>query len=289
MRMTIAFLLLYLASFQTPPAFTQVSGARGLALDVDIHGRLYILDEKQNTVTLFSREGKPLARIGGAGWENDQFDSPRGIWARNGIDVFVADFGNHRIQRFDRNLNYVSTLLTRESPNPDERFGFPTDVSLSRQGDLYICDTENSRILKVSGLSRVERSFGGFDAGRGRLTRPRQAEIGPEDRVYVQDGPRIVVFDAFGNFTREFDFGLEEGSTAMFADMRGLLIAGRDSLYWLDSADRLALTSGMEALVGPEKGAPRGLAVSGGSMIMLFEEGPVTIPDPRTIQNNPRY
>jgi len=258
-------------------------------VDVDINGRICLLDEEKSTITLLSRDGSKAGEVGGTGWENNQFDAPRGLWARNSIDIFVADYGNHRIQRFDRNLNYVSSLHTRDSANPDERFGYPSDVALSRQGDLYVCDTENSRILKVSGLSRVERSFGGFDAGRGRLVRPRQVEIGPGDRVYVLDGKRIVVFDPFGNFARDFNFGVEEENALLFADTRGLLVVVGDTLYWLDDSDRLVLTLGLATLVPPTMGAVRGVAVSGERLYLLMEEGMVTVSDPRVLQENVKH
>lgn len=289
MRTTV---LLFLITFCLLPARSQsptLAGLKGTAVDVDINGRICLLDEEKSTITLFSKDGGKLGEVGGTGWESNQFDAPRGLWARNSIDIFVADAGNHRIQRFDRNLNYVSTLYTRESANPDERFGYPSDVALSRQGDLYICDTENSRILKVSGLSRVERSFGGFDAGRGRLTRPRQVEIGPGDRIYVLDGKRVVVFDAFGNFSRDFDFDLEEEHTILFADTKGLLIVGGDTLYWLDEFDRLVLTAGLETLVPPAMGEVRGMAVSGEMLYILMQDGMVTLPDPRIPQEKMKY
>lgn len=289
MRTTV---LLFLFTVCTLPARSQshvLAGLKGTAVDVDINGRICVLDEATSTMTLLSKDGGRLGEVGGTGWEDNQFDAPRGLWARNSIDIFVADYGNHRIQRFDRNLNYVSTLFTRESSNPDERFGYPSDVALSRQGDLYICDTENSRILKISGSNRVERWFGGFDAGRGRLTRPRQVEIGPADRMYVLDGKRVVVFDAFGNFARDFNFGFEEEKAVLFADTKGLLIVGNDTLYWLDGFDRLALTVGLETLVPPAMGAVRGMAVSGEMLYILMQDRMAVIPDPRIPQENVKY
>ena len=92
-----------------------VVAIRGNDFDIDISGAYYIVDETKCTVRKVSSKGDVVARIGGPGWDNDRFDQPAGIWARNGLDVFVADYGNHRIQRFDRDLSFVSSFSTRES------------------------------------------------------------------------------------------------------------------------------------------------------------------------------
>ena len=101
------------------PGTPKVVPVIGTKVDVDLYGNIYVINSDLNTLTLFSKEGTMVRRIGGSGWLNDQFDRPAGVWARNGIDLFIADYGNHRIQRFDRNLNYVSTFYTRDSDNPE--------------------------------------------------------------------------------------------------------------------------------------------------------------------------
>jgi DNA-binding beta-propeller fold protein YncE len=185
-------------------------------------------------VRLFGSDGTEVRSVGGQGWDNDQFDSPRGIWARNGVDIFIADYGNHRIQRFDRTLNFVSSFSTRERSNPDERFGYPADVALSRLGDLFICDTENSRILKVSRLSKVDRYFGGFDAGKGRLINPSRLALGPRDHIYVLDGSRIAVFDNFGNYLDDLGSGQLQGPVALDGDADIVVVADKGSIWFFD-------------------------------------------------------
>ena len=252
----------------------------GYQLSVDIYGNIFIVDENKNTVRLFSNEQELLREIGGSGWEDDQFDRPVGLWARNGIDVFVADYGNHRIQRFDRNLNFVSSLSTRESNNPEERFGYPTDVALSRLGDLYICDSENSRIVIVDRLTKVERTFGGFDAGLGRLYSPEGLEIGPRDHVYVLDGDRIVVFDSFGNFLHELAKDVFKEPVSLFADNEGIVVLDDDALYCFDQDERPMWTIPTDSIEGTADGI-RSIAFSANQMYLLTTDGLITKPDPR--------
>jgi hypothetical protein len=251
----------------------------GSSFDVDINGGIVVADDSRNIVQLLSSDHSVLAGIGGAGWDNNQFDRPLGVWARNGIDIFIADYGNHRIQRFDRKLAFISSFSTRERTNPDERFGYPTDVAISRLGDLFICDGENSRILKVVGFSKIEKTFGGLDAGKGRLRKPGQIEIGPNDNVYVQDDSRIVEFDNFGNFIREIGGEMFRATPLLYADEHGLGVFGEGKLYVFNRDDQLQKTVGLDSLLHEKK--VQALAFSRGAMYLLTDRGIIETPDPR--------
>jgi DNA-binding beta-propeller fold protein YncE len=253
----------------------------GDRIDVDIYGNLYILDSEKNTLRLYSKEGDLVREIGGSGWQNDQFDHPSGIWARNGIDVFVADYGNHRIQRFDRALSYVSTFSTRDSDNPDERFGYPTSVTISRLGDLFICDSENTRIVKVNRFTQVERVFGGFGAGSGRLQKPLQIEIGPGDFVYVLDGARVLVYDTFGNFIHELTQGVFKKPLSVYADGEGVAVLDENNLYCFDSKERPSVVSPLESLHAGLQSEIRSIAFGGNTLYLLTASGVVPVHSPR--------
>jgi hypothetical protein len=173
----------------------------------------------------------------------------------------------------------VSSFSTRERTNADERFGYPTDVAVSRLGDLFICDSENGRILKVVGFSRIEKTFGGFDAGRGRLKKPGQIEIGPNDNVYVQDDARVVEFDNFGNFIREFGEEMFQGKPVLYADENGLGIVGKHLLQTFDKDDRPQKTVALDSLLREKE--VRSFAFHRGTMYVLTDGGIITAPDPR--------
>lgn len=258
------------------PADSKLSGDR---IDVDINGTISILNTEKNSVTLLKKDRVPLREIGGAGWENNQFDRPSGIWARNGIDVFVADYGNHRIQRFDRNLSYVSTLYTREDPDPDQRFGYPADVAVSRLGFLFICDTENSRIAKINQLSQVERTFGGFSAGEGRLYSPSKVECGPADRVYVVDGPRLMVYDNFGNFLHALA-GVFHPPLSLYASDTRVVVVDSSTVYCFNGEERAVCTVPAETVFGVSGKEINAIAFSRDSMFAVSREGLLAAPDP---------
>lgn len=265
------------ACMQPRPGST---GIQGDFIQVDLNGDIVVLSRDRGLLRKYSGMSV-VAEAGGAGWEAGRFDSPAGLWARNGIDIFVADYGNHRVQRFDRNLTFISSFSTRDNENSSLRFGYPTGVALSRQGDLYICDGENSRILKVAGGNRVERFFGGFDAGKGRLKDPRGLEIGPQDRVYVHDGDHIVVFDPFGNYLRHISHESFSPQLLMSADSKGLLVIAGGLLIAMDADDRLRSVTPLAQLFSPPPVEARSMAVARDLLYLLTPEGIITAADPR--------
>lgn len=213
--------------------FGNFSNPRGISIAPT--GLVYVVDTGNNKVKVYSATGDSVREIGGYGWGQLEFDRPYDVAAGAGLNFYVADYGNHRIQRFDKDLNYISTLYTRDNEDPTQRFGYPTSAAVSRLGDLFLLDNENIRVVKVNTFSTIERRFGGIDAGKGRLKNPRQLGVTGRDLVCVLDEQRIVVFDNFGNYVRTIGQGVLDGARGMTAD--------RDTIYVANDMEILLFTS----------------------------------------------
>lgn len=168
--------------------------------DVDIEGNYYVVDRERDMLVKFSSRGDSLEAISGTGTGPLQFDGPTAVFAHRGTDVLVADYNNHRIQRFDRNLDYVTTIHLRDDPDERRRFGYPRDVAITRQGDLLIVDGENRRVLMLTSFGELKRSIGDIGAGVGRLSDPHMVCSDDRDNVYVLDGGVVMIYDAFGSY-----------------------------------------------------------------------------------------
>jgi DNA-binding beta-propeller fold protein YncE len=254
---------------------------KGTAIDVDVSGRLFVLDRERGTLTLYDQAMKEVATVGGPGWEGGSFDQPAGLWARNGLDIYVADLGNHRIQRFDRTLTYVSSLASRSGDENAVTFGYPADVTVSRFGTLYICDTENNRVVKVDAANRLEGSFGGFGGGAGKLDHPVQVEMGPGDQVYVLDPPRVLVYDLFGNYLSTLADGLLRAPTRLAGDDRGIVVADGTDLVFFDRAQHPALRVPAADVTGETGAEIVAICLAGGKLYVLTPGALHITPDPR--------
>lgn len=211
--------------------------ARSLA--VDPAGTVYVADAGENKLFRIDVDGKAEKSIGGYGWGELEFDGPVGISASNGLDIFVADRGNHRIQRFNRKLEYIATLFTRDSDQQTQRFGYPMGVAVTRVGDVLVCDGENRRVVRFSRFNRFEQSIGGFDAGRGRLHDPRDIAITTDNQILVLDGDKVVVYDEFGNYMRTIGAGLIESGTGMSISDSLLLLADASGVLGFDLTGKI--------------------------------------------------
>lgn len=187
---------------------------------------ILIISKETNELIKIDRSGKILNRIGGFGWSDSQFDFPTSI-VSTAIDIYVSDYNNHRIQRFDNKLNFISQLQNSELIN----FEYPVSISLSSKGELYILDSKNKKILKVNGFSRLERTFGNYESGRITLMNPTKIKVDFNQVIYVLDSDKLILFDQYGNYLKTIqlikdviDFFVQDGS---------ILILTEENLYRL--------------------------------------------------------
>jgi hypothetical protein len=158
---------------------------------------IFLISRGSNEIVKINLDGKVLKKIGGFGWNDGQFDIPSSI-VSTAIDIYVADFNNHRIQRFDQNLNFISSLEKSESVY----FEYPASIALSTKGDLYILDSKNKKVLKINGFSKLERTFGNYESGKIVLSEPRLIKLDQSQLIYILDKDQIIVYDEFGSFIK---------------------------------------------------------------------------------------
>lgn len=209
-------------------------------LVLDPQGGICVADVGRQEVILLRDDGSALLSVGGYGWDATAFDRPSGL-ATDGLNLFVADNGNHRIQRFDRSLNFISSFTTRDSTAAATRFGYPVGVALSRLGDLFILDGENLRVVKFSAAMRFERAFGDFDDRRARLRKPLKILVGGNDLVYVLEPDRLLEFDYFGHYLRTIGDGLLQDARSFSLIDNGYVIVTGGEIKWFTERGELRL------------------------------------------------
>ncbi len=191
-------------------------------------GFVYVSDINTDEITAIDTSGNLLKKIGGYGWSESAFDNPADIYA-DALKVFVADKNNHRIQRFDKNLNFNFQIYTRQSEIEEERFGYPLSAVMSNQGDIFILDSENSRIIKFDIFGNFLQNFGGYDYGNYALQKPLQLAVSMQNDIFVIDGDQIIIFDQYGNASGKIS-GTEE-----FASIRiiynWLTVTSKDKIF----------------------------------------------------------
>lgn len=117
---------------------------------------------------------------------------PRGLAIDRHGNVYVADFGNDRIQVFDSTMLFIRDWGQR-GKLPGE-FNQPSGVAIGSDGNVYVADTWNQRIQVFAPDGEYLREWGGAFYG------PRGIAAGPNGEIYLADtgNHKVRKFDLEG-------------------------------------------------------------------------------------------
>lgn len=131
----------------------------GIALASD--GTVFVSDRDNDRVQkiAFDGSGNPNLAItvaggNGRGSDPDELNSPHGIALDSEGSLYIADAGNHRIQKVtfdgDGNANAATTIFGGLGAGTDANsLNTPWGVVVRSDGSMYVSDTGNERILNV--------------------------------------------------------------------------------------------------------------------------------------------
>jgi len=254
---------------------TELNQPQGIVIDAAEN--LYIVDSGNNRIVKCNPEGNFLKEAGGFGWDNREFNLPSYIAMDIGFSLYVTDTQNKRVQRFDNYLNFIQSIssLTQEKPFEHSQL---KGIALSRNGELYLADSENDCIWKLDPQFINVEKFGGFESGSGALNDPQGLSIDTRGNLYVADSgnDRIAVYDPFGNFLKELGrshlnrpFGVEISSS----DVVYVANTFGDNLVALDENGNVLFKFGMRGRGEGEFNKPKDLKIFEGEKIYIVDSG----------------
>ena len=82
----------------------------------------------------------------------------------------------------------------------------PSDISVGPNGDVYLVDGVNNRVIAFNRRGKIEFSFGKQGTGPGEFKHPLGIGISNQGKVFIADtgNHRIQIFDSKGNFLSMF-------------------------------------------------------------------------------------
>jgi len=116
--------------------------------------------------------------------------------------IVVSDAGNHVVLFLDGDGNVRKTVGTGSRASGRDGFNVPAALTLDGDGNVYVVDTLNGRVVKLSADGAFVAQFGELGDTAGALARPKGVAVDSEGNVLVSDGllAAVQVFSPEGEY-----------------------------------------------------------------------------------------
>ncbi|GBD99323.1 serine/threonine-protein kinase PknD [bacterium BMS3Abin07] len=179
--------------YSTEGRFITAIGHKGEFLSpsgvaVDENNRfLYVVDSKKHRVSVYSLDSYKLLRtIGSRGLgEDGKFNFPTNAAVDSKGNLYVVDTGNFRVQIFDKDGNFVSSIgKLGDSPGS---FARPKGIGIDSDDNIYVVDAAFQNVQIFNSDGQLLLYFGSAGWGPGHFILPAGLTVDSGDKVYVVD------------------------------------------------------------------------------------------------------
>jgi hypothetical protein len=210
---------------------------------IDSSGNIYVLDSGNQRVEKFSSSGVFLrmwgwgvddgsnafqfctssCQAGIRGGPGDgQFNFPYAIAVDPSGNVYVADTGNSRVQKFSSSGAFITKWSVTD----------PRGIATDSSGNVYVSSLNQNRIQKYSSSGAFITQWGTTGSGNGQFNAPYGIATDSSDNVYVAEfnNRRVQKFSSSGAFITKFgSFGTGDGQfeapVAVTVDSSGVYVS----------------------------------------------------------------
>ena len=244
---------------------------------VDSAGNIYAADTFNHRVEKLSAGGKFLTAWGSPGLNPGQMFFPSSLAVDASGNVYVADFYN-RVQKFSPSKQLLAVFSDLGSAGT---FKHPQGITIGPDGNLYVSDTDNARIVKMSTDGVPLATYGTAGAGPGQLNQPIGVAVDKQGSIFVADSSnaRIERIDPSTNAVTTWGLpGTKRGSfllpTGVAVSPSGTVFVadkGNSRVQRFTSSGKLKGIWGKYATVATVLGEPEGIAVDSKGLVYVSD------------------
>jgi prepilin-type N-terminal cleavage/methylation domain-containing protein len=160
----------------------QFNGPVGIAIDKS--GNLWVTDNGNNRVEELNSSGTFLlgigagyqgvgGSIGSTGTANGQFNYPDGIAVDSSGNVWVSDYDNSRVQKFNSSGTYLSQLGCASGAcswsGAPGALAAPNAIAIDASGNIWVANWGNFNVEEFSSSGTLLQQFGSQGTGNGQF------------------------------------------------------------------------------------------------------------------------
>lgn len=236
-------------------------------------GTIYVANSTDNTIHKITAAGVASILAGKAGTsgatngtgETARFNKPRDLVCDSAGNVYVADYNNNLIRKVTPE-GVVTTYAgigglfgTTDGDALTAKFNFPHGLAIDSTGNLYVADSANHAIRKITPAGQVSTLAGapgqaaGLADGSGNAARfnlPTDVAVDPSGNVYVTDYENQLIrkITPAGVVTTVAGVGKNAGildgdgyilSPALFSNPSGASIDAAGNLFIADTGNNM--------------------------------------------------
>ena len=221
-----------------------------------------------------------ITEWGTSGTGNSQFGAASSIAIDASDNVYVADTGNDRIQKFSSSGAFSFAFGANGTGNG--QFTNPKGVAVDPSGNVYVVDTGNNRIEKFDSSGNYLSQWGSIGSGNSQFSAPTGIAVNYLGNVYVADtgNNRVEEFNGSGAYMTQW--GSIGSGNGDFDTPEGIAVDAWGNVYVADTNnDRVETfdSSGVyvRGTAGTNNGGnftnPTGVAVDASGNVYVADTG----------------
>jgi sugar lactone lactonase YvrE len=240
-----------------------------IGVATDVYDNLYIVDYHYHCIDMVTPGGTVyrIVGTGNAGFSGDggpaasaNLSSPTSVTIDANGNLFIMDTGNRRVRKVTLDL-YITTVAGNGTSGysgdgglaTSAQFSDPTGVAVDTAGNLFIADTGNNRVRKITSRGVISTAAGndisGYSGDGGlatyaKLNRPASVVADIAGNVFIADTnnycirkvtPDGIVSTVAGNGTYGFSGDGGPAVYAQFSSPAGVAVDAAGNLFIADS------------------------------------------------------
>lgn len=223
----------------------------GRDVTTDSSGNVYVVNSTDSLIKKFAPNGNLIAQWGSFGSGNGQFFAVDDLATGPGNQIYAADVGNGRIQRFSSDGAFLGSFSVP---------GSTVGLDVGSDGSIFVVDGTLDEVRAYNIAGTQTDTIGGSGSGAGDIGDAADVNIGDDGRIYVVDSGAGNIKAYAPDGTHETSFA-SPGSNDGELSGPNSLSADRAGNVWVteSSATRISLFARAPRVIG---GSSRSLGTS---------------------------